>query len=240
VTVNLGTATATGGHAIGDTISGFENVTGSRFNDTLTGNGGGNEIKGGAGADSLDGRGGIDTLSYAGSAAGVTVNLLTNSAAGGDAAGDAILNFENLIGSDFNDVLTGGAGANRLTGGLGKDVLRGIAGNDVFDFNALADSGPASAARDFIADFTFDPAAGAAVVDRIDLATIDAMAGTGGNQAFAFIGGDAFTAEGQVRAVQAGANAIVQVNTAGAGGAEMTVTLANVMAAELSTVDFIL
>ena len=94
VTVNLQNNTATGGHATGDVISLFENITGSAFNDTLTGNNDANTIEGGAGADTLDGAGGFnDTVSYRYSNAGVTVNLLNNTASGGHATGDTILRF---------------------------------------------------------------------------------------------------------------------------------------------------
>ena len=86
VTVNLATSTVSGGDATGDTISGFENVTGTAFADTITGDanvnslvgGDGNDmLNGGAGGDTLNGGNGIDTASYAGSAVGVTINLGT-------------------------------------------------------------------------------------------------------------------------------------------------------------------
>ncbi|MDT4330221.1 calcium-binding protein [Methylomonas sp. MED-D] len=58
-----------------DTLSNFENLTGSNLNDTLTGNAGNNVIIGGLGNDVMDGGAGTDTASYGGSSAGVTVNL---------------------------------------------------------------------------------------------------------------------------------------------------------------------
>lgn len=86
-------------------------------------------VEGGAGADDLDGgEGGEtngDTLSYAGSDAGVTVSLRVGAPAptGGDAAGDTITNFENLIGSEYNDVLSGDnvPGSVNFIFGLGGD-----------------------------------------------------------------------------------------------------------------------
>jgi Ca2+-binding RTX toxin-like protein len=45
-----------------DTITGFENLTGSAWNDTLTGSGAANRIDGGAGADLIRGSGGADRL----------------------------------------------------------------------------------------------------------------------------------------------------------------------------------
>ncbi|MEP3892106.1 MAG: hypothetical protein ABJN69_16735 [Hellea sp.] len=131
VTVNLDTGTASGGDAEGDVFSNFETVIGSDFNDSLTGDIEANIITGGAGADILDGGDGIDTLSYESSAAGVTVNLAAGTGSGGDAEGDVISNFENVSGSDLNDILTGDMGSNMLEGNLGNDRLDGGAGDDV-------------------------------------------------------------------------------------------------------------
>ena len=142
VNVNLQTSVVSGGDAAGDTITGFENLTGSNSadtltgdanantilglsgNDTISGGGGADIIEGGAGSDTLDGGTATDTLSYASSDAGVTVNLATNTASGGHATGDIISNFENILGSNANDVLTGNSSANTLTGGGGDDTLR--------------------------------------------------------------------------------------------------------------------
>ena len=54
VTVNLATGAVSGGDAQGDTISGFENVTGSAHNDVLTGDRGANVLAGGAGAEPVE------------------------------------------------------------------------------------------------------------------------------------------------------------------------------------------
>ena len=55
VTVNLAGGSPQGGDAAGDTLSNFENVSGSAFNDTLTGDVGANVLSGGAG-DAADRR----------------------------------------------------------------------------------------------------------------------------------------------------------------------------------------
>lgn len=47
-----------------------------------------------------------------------------------DPVGDSLVNIENVIGSDFDDVLIGDAGDNMLIGGAGDDTLFGEAGND--------------------------------------------------------------------------------------------------------------
>ena len=166
-------ATVSRGHARGDTATNFENVLGSAYDDELTGNDDANLLMGGAGDDELDGGAGNDTLeggagadeldggytdggtagaantemntlSYASSGAGVTVNLASASASGGDATGDTIMTYEenapteddpqneidvarfrNVTGSMHNDRLTGDHHDNQLTGGAGNDTLRG-------------------------------------------------------------------------------------------------------------------
>jgi Ca2+-binding RTX toxin-like protein len=133
VTVNLGSASAQNTVGAGtDTLLGFENLIGSRFNDTLTGSAGNNTLEGGLGNDSVNGGTGVDTASYAGSASGITVNLGSTWAQNTVGAGtDTLLAIENLLGSSFNDTLMGNAGNNVLNGGSGNDGLSGGAGNDI-------------------------------------------------------------------------------------------------------------
>ncbi len=69
--------------------------------------------------------------------------------------------------------------------------MKGAGGEDVFVFASAAHSA-AGAARDVIMDF-------AAGIDTLDLAAIDAVAG-GADDAFSFIGQNAFDAAGQIRA----------------------------------------
>lgn len=108
-----------------DTLTGIENLVGSALNDTLTGDGGDNVIEGGLGNDVLVGGAGIDTASYAGAGAGVAVTLAAQGSAQstGNAGTDTLSGFENLLGSTFNDSLTGDANANTLSGGAGDDTL---------------------------------------------------------------------------------------------------------------------
>ncbi|MGV3634752.1 MAG: beta strand repeat-containing protein, partial [Pseudorhodoplanes sp.] len=114
-----------------DKISGFENLIGSAFNDTLTGDSKNNVIEGGAGDDILDGGAGIDTASYAGASAFVSVDLADTVTQHTQNAGiDSLMNFENLLGSAFNDKLYGNHLANVLTGGHGDDTLVGRGGAD--------------------------------------------------------------------------------------------------------------
>jgi Ca2+-binding RTX toxin-like protein len=89
-----------------------------------------------------------------------------------------------LAGGAGDDVLIGGLGNDRLDGGLGSDLLAGGAGADMFSFTSVAGS-PASALRDTIADFT-------AGLDRINLSSLDTNPLVAGDQAFTFLGADAF------------------------------------------------
>ena len=139
------------GFAAGDTYNAIENLIGCFGNDTLTGNAANNVLEGGAGADKLDGGAGIDTASYAGGGP-VTASLLKPKENSGNAAGDTYKNIENLLGSAFNDTLTGDAKVNAITGGDGDDTLAGNGGvdtltgglgADTFLFNAIKDGGGA-------------------------------------------------------------------------------------------------
>ncbi|MFV0513534.1 MAG: calcium-binding protein [Jhaorihella sp.] len=62
VTVDLGAGTASGGHAEGDVISGFEAIAGSSHDDFLYGDDGDNAIGGGDGSDFISGGDGNDFL----------------------------------------------------------------------------------------------------------------------------------------------------------------------------------
>ncbi len=116
VTINLLTGKATGGEAQGDMLAGIENIIGSAFGDTLIGNSGTNGVN------------------YKFSNAAVTVNLQTGTASGGHAQGDVLVGFENLIGSNFADRLTGDANNNMFEGGGQNDVLESGAGMDTAVF----------------------------------------------------------------------------------------------------------
>jgi Ca2+-binding RTX toxin-like protein len=58
----------------------------------------------------------------------------------GEASGDVLANFVNVMGSDHNDTLKGTSGNNFLFGGLGADTMTGDTGSDVFLFKSLAES----------------------------------------------------------------------------------------------------
>jgi hypothetical protein len=93
---------------------GVENVRGSRYGDTITGNGSANQLLGEGGNDSIWGGDGNDTIS------------------GGD--GEDVLRGEGgadtLSGGDGKDTLSGGTGDDTLTGDDGNDTLNGDEGTD--------------------------------------------------------------------------------------------------------------
>ncbi len=132
VKVNLTTGLTSGAHGI-DTLTNVQNIIGSEFGDSLTGNGGDNTIVGSTGADTMAGGLGIDTADYSSAGGAVIVNLTLGTGRNSVAEGDRLSGFENVTGSDFNDSLTGDLGDNLLTGLEGNDSLLGGAGNDTMD-----------------------------------------------------------------------------------------------------------
>src|SRR5690606_16312444 len=127
-------------HANGDQLFNFEHLRGSRHDDWLYGTSDSNIILGEEGDDWIEGRGGgdhmdggdgADTLSYASSNRGVVVRLWNGTGERGHAAGDTFTNFENVLGSAFDDVLVGDDGDNVLMGGDGDDELHGHGGEDI-------------------------------------------------------------------------------------------------------------
>lgn len=110
---------------------GADTLQGGNGKDFLSGDAGNDLLAGGAGGDQLVGGDGVDTASYLSSSTAVRVSLLTFSASGGDAEGDALSLIESLRGSEFDDMLSGDDGVNTLDGRGGNDRLLGRAGADV-------------------------------------------------------------------------------------------------------------
>src|SRR6056297_629851 len=157
---------------------GDDSIEGGAGADTLSGGEGTNILRGGdeddifiggSGADSFDGGRDEDVIDYSGSGAAVNVDLSTSSLSGGDAGNDTIIGgIDGVIGSDFDDTLTGfdqegtsdpdvfsnffdgGAGNDKIDGRGGDDVLIGGDGRDTVDGGAGDDfidtSAPLSAA----------------------------------------------------------------------------------------------
>ncbi len=131
---DVGTDTLFGGDG-GDFIYGGQDA------DSLFGNNGNDLLEGGAGADVLGGGADFDTAFYADSTAGVSVDLATGTGSGGDAQGDTLFSIERVIGSAFNDVLSGrDFVTDTLDGGDGDDVLVGRYGGDILSGGAGIDT----------------------------------------------------------------------------------------------------
>ncbi len=98
VSVDLATGVGHGGDAEGDTLTGFEILSGSQGDDHLAGDALANTLQGWNGNDEIAGAGGNDTVE------------------GGDGN-------DSLSGDTGADVLRGGAGADQLNGGDGSDTV---------------------------------------------------------------------------------------------------------------------
>jgi Ca2+-binding RTX toxin-like protein len=137
---------------------------------------------------------------------------------------------DRLFGGDGNDTLLGGNGGDSLMGGEGRDRLTGGPGSDDFVFNKTAETGRTRTTRDVITDFELG-------VDDMDLSAIDAniRAGAIGNQAFTFIGGDAFAGvAGQLRF----AAGVVSGDVNGDGKADFQIAVIGILS--LAEGDFVL
>ncbi len=103
----------------------------------------------------LDGGDGIDTLDLSQAADAVKVNLTK-----GELNGHVAENFENVVGTDFDDKIVGDSQDNVIRGGAGNDIMLGGDGADTFVFFE-EDTG-----IDLILDFEFG-------VDRLEFVTND-------------------------------------------------------------------
>ena len=151
VNVNLATGiTSDDGEGGTDTLIGIENVRGSSFNDTISGDmgnnmlygdGGNDVLSGGAGNDFLDGGSEIDTADYSSAMSGVLVDLATGTALDGSGGTDTLFSIENVNGSMLDDdTLIGTGGDNVLNGQGGDDSLIGAGGNDTLAGGSGSDS----------------------------------------------------------------------------------------------------
>lgn len=121
-------------------------LTGTDQGETLSGGPGNDDLRGGLGADHLNGDAGSDTADYGADArkTGVSVDLNSGTQSQLTAtptAEDTSLNsIENVIGTGFDDTLSGDGANNQLSGGGGNDILRGRGANDLLTPGAGADT----------------------------------------------------------------------------------------------------
>jgi Ca2+-binding RTX toxin-like protein len=121
-----GQAVAGGGSV---TLTGIENLSGSTFNDILTGDGGNNRLAGAEGDDQLTGGDGNDILDGDG-----LTRMQSQIGASGPIGHETDLSADPANGAvPGDDILDGGAGDDTLNGGGADDILRGGAGSDTID-----------------------------------------------------------------------------------------------------------
>ena len=139
LSINLSSSSVNHG-AYTDTIGNFQNLIGTNYNDTLTGNAQNNTIWAGTGDDQLVaslgndhllGENGNDTVDYSSINSNVLINLLAGTAQG--AGNDVLDSIENAIGGSGNDTLVGSNVTNTLLGGIGNDLLVGNQGNNTLN-----------------------------------------------------------------------------------------------------------
>ncbi|MEP3329230.1 peroxidase family protein [Sedimentitalea sp.] len=129
-------ANALDGGAGNDTLRGGfgdDNLQGGQGDNLLYGEAGDDLLSGGDASDRFDGGVGTDTVSYASASATVDVTLETFEEQDTVGAGiDRLVDVENLIGSAFDDTLTGDGDHNLLDGGAGADLMTGGDGDDTY------------------------------------------------------------------------------------------------------------
>ncbi len=159
VKINLSSGKAIDGWGNTDTFTGFEEVTGSTFNDTISGDVQGNllfghdgddliaggrgddTINGGEGNDTLDGGQGNDWFSYRGNDRGVVVKMGAGIATDRGGQRDVFTGFENVGGSEYKDKLIGDGGDNIFSGNSGRDIIKGGKGNDTVTYQYDGEDG---------------------------------------------------------------------------------------------------
>jgi Ca2+-binding RTX toxin-like protein len=211
-----------------DTVSGgdgSDRIDGASGDDELQGNAGDDRMDGGHGSDRIFGNAGDDDI-RGGPGAG------SDSLSGGD-GDDVLADGVRLLGGDGDDILKSGTS---LDGGRGDDVLIGgrfVKGGRGFDVYKVTGSQPP--AREIIFDDAKSVSAGGRSDlvhdfergrDTIDFSGIDAKEAKDGDQAFRWIGTDAFSGKaGELRYAMKGDTAFVSGDTDGDGKADFTLEI---------------
>lgn len=167
-----------GGDDLIDGGSGNDFLLGQEGNDSLYGGNGRDILRGGPGADLLDGGVSLDWAQYNDAASGIVLDMI-GGGTGGDAAGDLLVDIENVLGSAFGDTILGtgirnlimaGDGDDRIEGRAGPDVLMGEGGDDTIlggDDQDTIEGGPGADTLDGGANWDwvryFDSSEGVAV-----------------------------------------------------------------------------
>lgn len=126
---------------------GRDTIRGGSGDDIILSGGGEDDADGGDGDDSFlvqsgddddtyDGGAGSDTYDLSLTESDAVANLATNSANSADGGSDTITNFENVVGSQGDDLIIGDGAGNELAGEGGNDEIYAGAGDDVIDAGA--------------------------------------------------------------------------------------------------------
>ena len=108
---------------------GDDNIHGHGGDDELYGEGGNDFIAGGEGDDLIDGGDDRDIANYAEALDSVAVDLAAGTASGAD-GNDTLVSIEDILGSNYNDLLIGDDNANMIIGNGGNDDIYGAGGDD--------------------------------------------------------------------------------------------------------------
>ena len=119
-------------------VDGSDHLDGGAGDDALYGGQGADTLVGGLGADHLDGGVGVDVADYSRATRGVVLSLV-NGGTEGEAAGDTFTDVENVIGTDFGDVISGDDNQNYLRGAGGDDAIYGLGSDDTLSGDSGAD-----------------------------------------------------------------------------------------------------
>lgn len=187
------------------------NVHGNALDNRMVGSAGADNISGGAGNDSIQGMDGNDTLRGEEGKNNLNGGTGNDRLFGGDDG-------DTLIGGDGADQIWGGARKDSIEGGVGDDLLAGGGGADLFVFRdeSFGD-------QDVIADFSSKDG------DKIGLSLLDANLGTDTNDAFRFVGTNAFSGHaGELRFEQNADGVVCAADMTGDGLADLTITLTGV------------
>ena len=129
-----------------DTLTGIRGVAGTTSGDTLIGTDQTDAsapfaviLRGGGGNDTIDGRNNtMNQASYVSATAAVVIDLGAGTAQDGQGGTDTLTNVIRVIGSNFNDSITGSARADRFDVSLGNDSYIGGGGSDTIDYAGFA------------------------------------------------------------------------------------------------------
>lgn len=138
------------GDGINEPYASDDILYGGEGNDFLYGGLGDDMLYGGRGVDMLSGSGGNDTGVFEDAESGVIIDLTKPYNNGGSATGEYLFSIENLVGSAFNDTMSGGQSRNMLDGGAGNDRLFGREGGDTLRGGAGSDFIDGGANRDVL------------------------------------------------------------------------------------------